>query len=74
MALPIPLRGQRRRSASAHCMVVSAPAQVWLFLRGASPRRARCNQSLVPSLAAMYGSKTTREEWYGALANAIVEA
>ena len=22
----------------------------------------------------MYGSKTTREEWYGALANAIVEA
>ena len=54
--------------------IVSAHARVWLFLRGASPRRVRCNRSLVPSPAMMYGSKTTREEWYGALANAIVEA
>jgi len=42
----------------------SAPAQVWLCLRGASPRRARCNQSLVPGPVMMCGT----------LANAIVEA
>ena len=74
MRLSVRIRGSHQKSGGARVTIVSAPAQVWLFLRGASPRRARFNQSLVPSPAMMYGSKTTREEWYGALANAIVEA
>jgi hypothetical protein len=60
MALPVPLRGQRRRSASAHCLVVEH-----IFMPGQLPFLA---------VSVAYGSQVEEPGWFGYFIVAAVVA